>query len=59
MKNHLRNQVKIDAMFFTATEEPLKILGEEFNSSEYKDQLYQINEFSKLKDSEIKFSDKK
>ena len=46
-------------MFFTATEEPLKILGEEFNSNVYKDQLYDINDFLKLKDSEFKFSDKK
>lgn len=27
MHNHLNNKLKIDAMFFTATEEPLKLLG--------------------------------
>jgi hypothetical protein len=37
MQNHKNNKLKIDAMFFTATEEPLKLLGNDLTISDIHD----------------------
>ena len=37
MKNHKNNNLKIDAMFFTATEEPLQLLGNEIIANDNPD----------------------